>query len=167
MSAYIPYALFVSHKEAPMELRYESATAADIDLIFDLNNQLICRYEDLHAIDPEQVLAWVRRKITNHIGSYTRILWQGELAGYYRLVPHGEELELDDLYILPKFQRKGIGSTVLRHCCDTDKSIMLYVFIKNQRAIALYQRYGFDESETVDATRIIMRRAPGTRMEVL
>ena len=150
-----------------MELRYEPATAADIDLIFDLNKQLICQYEDLRAINLEQVLAWVMRKITNHIGSYTRILCQGELAGYYRLVPNGEEQELDDFYVLPEFQGKGIGSVVLRHCCDTEKTVMLYVFIKNQRAIALYQRFGFDKSETVDATRIIMRRVPGNRLEVL
>ena len=150
-----------------MELVYESAAAADIDRIFDLNNRLICQYEDLQAIDLEKVLAWVRRKITNHIGSYTRILLHGELAGYYRLVPNGVEMELDDFYIFPEFQGRGIGSAVLHHCCDIDKPIMLYVFTGNHGAIALYRRFGFDISETVDTTRVIMRRAAEIRQEVL
>ena len=84
-----------------------------------------------------------------------------------RFMVSGEEMELDDYYIFPEFQGRGIGSAVLHHCCDIDKPIMLYVFTGNHGAIALYRRFGFDISETVDTTRVIMRRAAESRQEVL
>lgn len=148
-----------------MELRYETATQADIDLIFQLSKQLIEQYEDLSAIDCSAVMQWVRRKITNHIGTYCRILRDGQLAGFYRFVPNGDQMELDDLYILPPFQGMGIGSSVLSRCCAADDPIMLYVFSENRRAIALYERFGFQVSEPVGSTRLIMRRPGRNRQE--
>ena len=150
-----------------MELSYEPATPADINPIFDLCKQLIRRYEDPNSIDPDLVLPWIHRKITAHIASYTRILYQGKIVGYYHLAPNGEEMELDDLYVFPKFQGMGIGSAVLRRCCATNQPMMLYVFTENHGAITLYRRFGFTEAETVSATRIIMRRPTDAAQEVL
>jgi len=150
-----------------MELAYEAAQAADADLIFDLSRQLIEQYEDIRAIDLERVLLWVRRKITDHIDSYTRILYRGQLAGFYRFISNGEEMELDDFYVLPPFRGMGIGSQVLGRCCQTNAPIMLYVFTDNRRAIALYRRFGFRIAEEVGTTRAIMRRPAGAQQEVL
>ena len=59
----------------------------------------------------------------------------------------------------PGFQGKGIGSTVIRRCCSSgNEPIMLYGFIKNQRAISLYSKLGFEVVETVRDSRFIMKR---------
>ena len=68
------------------------------------------------------------------------------------------EVELDDLYILDEYRERGIGGSILKKCIDmTDKNIFFYVFKKNTRAIALYERIGFEISERVGDTRYIMR----------
>ena len=142
-----------------MKLSYEPALPEDVDLIFRLNKDLIDRYENIQDIHYDEVLGWVRRKIEKHIHSYTRICADGVHAGFYRFVPNEEKMELDDLYIFPEFQGRGIGSQVIEKCCgETEKPVMLYVFIRNTRAWALYQRLGFEIREDIRNSRYIMVR---------
>lgn len=141
-----------------MELTYETASQQDVASLYQLNKALIEAYEDLTAIDFEKVLAWVHRKISENISGYTRICRDGHLVGYYRLVPCAEGLELDDFYILEPFRGQGIGSQVLRRCCESDVPLILYVFTKNTRAIRLYRRFGFHITQAVSPTRYIMCR---------
>ena len=44
--------------------------------------------------------SWMRRKIERGIVSYTRILADGQTAGWYRLVPCDGGMELEDFYLL-------------------------------------------------------------------
>lgn len=144
-----------------MVISFQPADEKDIGRIYTLSKDLIDRYEDIETIDYDKVLVWVHRKIVNHIDSYTRILSDGQHAGYYRLCPAGDMMELDDLYIFPEFQRQGIGTQVIRKCCsETNLPIMLYVFSKNTRALALYERLGFNITEAVGSSRYIMVRTP-------
>ena len=75
-----------------MELSFQSATLQDVDLIFQLNKELIDRYEKVKDISYDDVLAWVRRKIEQNIDSYTRICADGVHAGFYRFVPNEEKI---------------------------------------------------------------------------
>ena len=141
-----------------MKLKYEAATVADIEVLFGFNKALIDSYEDSSAIDYDEVLAWVRRKLEKRLYEYSRILCDGKLAGYIRVSEGGNEVELDDLYIISEYRGKGIGSAVLKGCVEkSDKPIFFYVFKKNTRAIALYERLGFVVDEKVGETRYIMR----------
>ena len=142
-----------------MELSFQSATSQDMDLIFQLNRELIDRYENVQDIPYDDVLAWVRRKIQKHIDSYTRIYAGGVHAGFYRFIAHEENMELDDLYIFPEFQGRGIGSRVIEKCCkETNRPVMLYVFSRNILAWKLYQRLGFEIREKIQDSRYIMVR---------
>lgn len=143
-----------------MIITYETAQNCDIDIIYRLCNQLIDKYEDLERIDYDRVLAWVRRKIESSIGEYTAIFADGKKAGYYHFYKNEDNLyELDDLYIFPEYQSRGIGTSVFEKCCSSvDGSVMLYVFIKNKRAVALYKRLGFEIVKTVGGSRYIMKK---------
>ena len=150
-----------------MELTYQTADESDIDRIFRQSRTLIEQYEDLASIDVPKVYAWVRGKISANIVQYRRILFRGQLAGYYRLAPAGNQLELDDFYVLPAFRGRGIGSEVLRCCCAAGEPLMLYVFRRNTRAIALYRRFGFEITDAVGQTRYMMRRPADASQEDL
>ena len=140
-----------------MELSYRIAVRQDAERIFQLNKELIDRYENVQDIPYEEVLNWIQRKVEKNICSYTRIYVDGIHAGFYRFVPNGGQMELDDLYIFPEFQGRGIGSSVIEKCCDeTDLPVMLYVFARNTDARKLYQRLGFEIRETVHNSRYIM-----------
>ena len=142
-----------------MNLSFTPALPEDVDAIFRLNKELIDRYESIRDIPYDDVLNWVRHKIETAIHSYTRVYADGIHAGFYRFIPAGDRMELDDLYIFPEFQRRGIGTRIIETCCnETEKPVMLYVFVRNIDAWKLYQRLGFEIYETVKNTRYIMVR---------
>ena len=139
-------------------ITYGSAGPLDIQTIYDLNIMLIDQYEDLESIDYEKVSKWIKNKINSHINEYTCIYFRGVKVGYYRLVLGEDETEMDDFYVFPEYQCKGIGTFVLNQCITNSMNpVFLYVFRRNTRAIRLYQRMGFVTIETVGNTRLIMR----------
>lgn len=140
-----------------MELSYSPAAHSDTGAIYDLCKALIDEYEDIFSIDYPRVLSWIRRKIEENITQYRRIMADGTHAGYFHFCPAEDGWELDDLYVFPEFQNRGIGTAVIRDCCAKGP-VMLYVFKKNTGALALYRRLGFREVETAGKTRLILRK---------
>ena len=141
-----------------MNLTYRKATAQDIDRIFELSKKLIEDYEQPGSIDLPRVLQWVRCKIENAIEEYTVVYANGQKAGYYHFFRNEDgQLELDDLYIFPSFQNRGIGTAIIQKClASVNERVILYVFIKNTRAISLYRKLGFEVAKTVHSSRYIM-----------
>ena len=140
-----------------MNLTFFPADQTDAGAIFALCRGLIDQYEDISSIDYTRVLDWVRRKIGENITEYRRILADGIHVGYFRLCPHEDGWELDDLYIFPAFRGRGIGTAVIRDCCARGP-VTLYVFRKNTGALALYRRLGFREVGGAGKTRLILRK---------
>ena len=142
-----------------MELRFATATECDIEKIYESNKELIDAYEDVENIDYDKVLKWVYKKIETNIDEYIAVFLDGKKAGYYHFYPSEGKMELDDLYIFPEFRSKGIGSAVIQKCIEeSDSSIFLYVFAKNVRAIALYEKLGFKIVKNIKDTRYIMEK---------
>ena len=142
-----------------MNLSFQTAHQEDVETIFRFNWDLIDQYEDTQTIPYDRVLSWVRQKIEENIHTYTRIYADGLHAGFYRFIPNGDQMELDDLYIFPEFQNRGIGTQILKKCCqESDRPVMLYVFSHNIGAWKLYERMGFEIRETIKNTRYIMVR---------
>ena len=143
-----------------MNITYGRAANEDVARIYQFCKQLIDDYENIENIDYDRVLGWVQKKIEHCISEYTVIYADGKKAGYYHFYKNEDaEFEIDDLYIFPEFQNRGIGSAVIRKCCSAvDEPVMLYVFIQNQRAISLYKRLGFEVVKTVNDSRFIMKR---------
>ena len=148
--------------EGTMELVFARSGIEDGERIYQLNKQLILDYERMECIDLQKVLLWVRKKLADRIHEYITIYFDGEKAGYYHFFRNEEgEYELDDLYIYPGFQNRGIGTEVIKRCCASVKEpVMLYVFIRNQRAVSLYQKLGFEVVQTIKDSRYIMKRYP-------
>lgn len=137
-------------------LTLEKALPEDSAEIFRLNKELIDIYEDLSSIDYPRVLDWVHRNIQKNLGSFRRIIWDGQLAGFYCLTPAEGKLELDSFFVFPEYQRRGMGTQVLQKCLKSRTPIFLYVFRRNTGAIRLYERLGFRIVKEVGSTRYIM-----------
>ena len=141
------------------EITYDTAKIEDIEPIYQLCRQLILDYENLESIDCDRVLNWVHKKIERSVDEYTVVYVNGHKAGYYHFYKNEDDnFEIDDLYIFPEFQNKGIGSSVIRRCCSAVREpVMLYVFIKNHRAVSLYKKLGFEVIDTIKDSRYIMK----------
>lgn len=151
-----------------MDLIFAPAAAPDIDTIYGLSKDLIDRYENLQDIDYEKVLGWVRRKIETHISEYVCVFADGQKAGYYRFSPSDGRMEIDDLYILPAFRNRGIGTFIIEKCCrETDLPVVLYVFARNTGAFSLYRRLGFRVEQAIGTSRCILVREGPTKQEDL
>jgi ribosomal protein S18 acetylase RimI-like enzyme len=94
----------------------------------------------------EQHLAGIR---SNLAGSTTHfaIVVDGVRAGIVRIVEHDEAIALEQIEVLPQFQGKGIGTTLIESLIErastTCKAIDLSVFVSNLGARRLYERLGF------------------------
>ncbi len=67
----------------------------------------------------------------------------GVVQGFVRV--NGEEIE--KLFVEPAFQNRWIGSELLVHAIRFSEAKWLLVLEKNERAIRLYERYGFHMTE--------------------
>lgn len=77
-----------------------------------------------------------------------------EPVGYARLrvknhLAHEQAIEIARIYALEKAIGKGVGKALMQECINKAnqlqmKSIWLGVWEKNERAIAFYQRWGFE-----------------------
>ena len=141
-----------------MELLFKPASIDDIEAIYLLCKDLIDKYEDKSVIDYQKVLLWVKNKIEKRISEYQAIYYQGNRAGYVHCFINEDDIyEIDDLYIFDEFQNKTIGTTVIKQICEKcDHDVMLYVFIKNKRAVSWHRRLGFEIVKTINNTRYIM-----------
>ena len=140
-----------------MELQFAPAEECDIERIYASNKELIDAYEDVENIDYDKVLQWVLKKIKTHIFNQLRLF---NIPHHF--YPSEGKMELDDLYIFPEFRSKGIGSVIIQKCIEeSDSTIFLYVFAKNVRAIALYEKLGYKIVKNIRDTRYIMEREDG------
>lgn len=108
-----------------MDLQYVSAEESDIPVIFAQAKNLIDTYEDVEAIDYDKVLGWVERKIAACISEYRCVIADGERCAWYRLCDDGE---LDDLYVLPAFQCRGIGTQIMEKCICQSENLCGYMY---------------------------------------
>ena len=144
-----------------MQISYGPARMEDAPVIFSFAMELIETYETDPELDLKMAIDWTKRKIEKRIGEHTRVVCEGKTAGFFRFVPEGDRMELDDLYVLPEYRGRGIGTGVLRRCAAAGLPVYFYVFKDNARAIALYEREGFRKVKDVSATRCIMTNMGG------
>lgn len=145
-----------------MKLTYVPATKNDIESLIQFNKELIDTYEDKTLIDYTKVLEWVHHKIENHIHDYSRVIKEDQIVGYVHFYEFEDKMELDDLYIFPAFRNQGIGTEVIKKCLsETNRDVMLYVFNKNVRAYALYQKLGFQLTKKMPTRSILVFHQKG------
>ena len=146
-----------------MHLTFQTAQQDDLDIIYTFAQELIDLYEDKGQIDPVKIMAWIHQKIETHLQEYICVFADGKKAGYYHFFQHDDHrMELDDLYVFPSYRGRGIGTAVIQKCCaETSQPVLLYVFLKNTRALALYQKLGFQiqcQTSQVSNTRLILQK---------
>ena len=79
---------------------------------------------------------------------HTRIIeLDGTSVGFFMVLERAEDLELHTICIAPQYQRRGLGTRVIRQIIadadDQRRSVQLSVLKANTEARSLYERLGF------------------------
>ena len=96
---------------------------------------------------------------------YQLILIDGEPAGRFWVGEDDEEIRLLDIALLPQFQKRGVGTILLRELMKeadgAGKRLRHMVFVLNDNAHRFYERLGFVVIEDVGAYKHMEYRNQG------
>ena len=128
------------------ELSFRKAYASDSEFVFTVKKAAFREYV-------EQVWGWddnYQRELHNRrfAAQDLRIIqFRGKDIGFLATSSTPNTLKVNQIFILPEYQSKGIGSACLTRIIDdanlVQKSVTLQVLKVNPRGVAFYQRLGF------------------------
>ncbi len=149
--------------------------ATEDDVEFVASVQLLANEERLSAYDDwdakqfkEYWRAQTLREIAGEIEDSTTyvIEFNGTSAGRLRIVRPGGEIFIGGIQILPKYQRAGLGSRVVRSVIDEARGqtlpLTLEVEKDNPGAKRLYARLGFNVVAELEYQERMELRVAGT-----
>ncbi len=126
-------------------IQLRPATSADYDFLYDLHRAALKTYvEQIWGWDEE----WQRQHFKEHFAPAKRqiIRREGVDVGAFFVEERADSLFLAYIAILPEYQRRGIGTTLIRELLDEaarkDIPVTLHV-LKSNPARSLYERLGF------------------------
>lgn len=129
-------------------------TEADLTAIVDIYNQSIPNRQataDTEPISVDSRRSWYRDRATYHPLWVAQVELQ--IVGWLGFQPfygrpayrHTAEISI---YVSTAYQRRGIGSSLLKYALDRCreleiKTLLAFVFAHNQPSLKLFTRYGF------------------------
>lgn len=161
--------------ERPLEeepdVRLRPVEAADEDFLLSVYASSRADEMALVPWDEEQKLAFLRSQFRAQHAQYQErfpnaeydiILYRGSPAGRLWIGRTPEQIRLLDIAILPEFQNRGIGATLLKRLlAESEQSglpLRHMVFKLNTAALRFYQRFGFKQIDDVGAYLHMERR---------
>jgi len=92
-------------------------------------------------------------------GGISIVVVDGQPVGVVQLFDSKDVVEIGEIQVLPKHQNRGIGTSIVSDVIESakknSKCASLYLGLKNQGALRLYKRLGFEETARSD-THIFM-----------
>jgi ribosomal protein S18 acetylase RimI-like enzyme len=147
-----------------MSIQFRSATKEDYDFLYNLTVATMKEYvAAIWGWDENWQQSYFRQIFPNK--SWQVIVIDSVDVGAYVVEERPEEIYLANLYILPNFQKRGIGTKVVRciqkRANELGVPVALDVLRSNPDARRLYERLGF-QTVTQTAERFIMRLDPSS-----
>ena len=144
------------------ELNIHKACAVDSEFVFAIKKKAFREYV-------EQVSGWDDSYQRNlHNTRYAKhdfhiIRFRGIDVGFFATSNTFEAVKIHQLFILPEYQGRGIGSAcmtrIVKDANLAQKPVMLQVLKINTRAIAFYQSFGFAIADE-DSSHVQMEKLP-------
>ena len=148
-----------------MNLGYRACTLEDEAFLYELHRSTMRVYVEETWGEWDE--AWQRETFQRRFSPDGVLILQldGEDIGTVWVQERTEELFLSRIEILPAYQRRGIGSQVIRALIEKasaqGKAVALKVLKSNRPARSLYQRLGFGVTGETDTHYVMATLAPG------
>ena len=144
------------------ELSLRKAQASDSEFVFAVKEAAYREYvEEVWGWDDKYQRERHNREFASQ--DFRIIRFCGIDVGFLATSCTSDTLKVNQIYILPEYQGRGIGSACLTRIIDDasleQKSVALKVLKVNTRGISLYQRLGFT-SVGEDSIYFQMKKSP-------
>ena len=128
------------------ELNIRKADANDTEFVFAVKEAAYREYvEQVWGWDDNYQRERHNKEFTLH--DFRIIQFCGTDVGFFITSSTSDTLKVNQIYILPEYQGRGIGSACMTRIIDNanleQKSVVLQVLKVNTRGITLYKRLGF------------------------
>lgn len=131
---------------------YESATLARIACFWDFHDGLVGVHEDDYIDSARQdLMHWTQENHRLYI-----ILADGQDVGFLHLTQPGPiVMELSDIFVDAEYRGRGVATAAIAQAEIHARAIpgieamVLQVVARNERALKMYRRIGFDTISTV------------------
>lgn len=144
-----------------MEIRLRPITEADYDFLWRLHNAALKRYvEETWGWDEEWQASDFCEKFDPNAGSIINV--DSVDAGFWWVAERDDEIVLVSIRLLPEFQRRGIGTRLIRSLTEnSDRPVRLKV-LKVNPARQLYERLGFSITRDLDTHYEMTTKRPSS-----
>ena len=144
------------------ELCIRKARLIDSEFVFATKKETFREYaERVWGWDASRQRELHNTRFTKH--DFRIIRFRGIDVGFFATSNTSEALKLHQLFILPEYQGRGIGSAcmtrIVKDANLAQKPVMLQVLKINTRAITFYQRLGFVVADE-DSSHVQMEKLP-------
>ena len=111
----------------------------------------ILDYADtLSEEEKKRIINYVNENIPKQIENYQMISIDDKVIGCLLITNNEDGTLLDELYIHPEFQNRGIGTNIIKDLMRREYNIYLWVYKNNVKAFNLYQKLGFNIIEETE-----------------
>lgn len=129
------------------------AKESNVALIIKYKLETIFEYANANADEDERlkIVNYVNNKVIGDFNDYKLIVVDSNIVGCLLVNKYEDGYLLDEIYLEDSYRGLGIGSAIIRNILMDKKTIYLWVYKDNMRAISLYKKFKFsiiDETET-------------------
>ena len=135
-----------------MEYKLLKSTSNDINRLIEYKKRTIYEYaKDLFDEEINKINRYIASEVPKLIDVYCNIMVDNKIIGCLLLTNKDDGKLLDEIYLEKVYRNKGIGTEIIRDILSNNDIVYLWVYKKNDKAISLYRKLGFNVIEETES----------------
>ena len=135
-----------------MEYKLLKSTSNDINRLIEYKKRTIYEYaKDLSDEEINKINRYIASEVPKLIDVYCNIMVDNKIIGCLVLTNKDDGKLLDEIYLEKVYRNKGIGTEIIRDILSNNDIVYLWVYKKNDKAISLYRKLGFNVIEETES----------------
>lgn len=135
-----------------MEYKLLKSTSNDINRLIEYKKRTIYEYaKDLSDEEINKINKYIASEVPKLIDVYCNIMVDNKIIGCLLLTNKDDGKLLDEIYLEKVYRNKGIGTEIIRDILSNNDIVYLWVYKKNDKAISLYRKLGFNVIEETES----------------
>ena len=135
-----------------MEYKLLKSSSNDINRLIEYKKRTIYEYaKDLSDKEINKINRYIASEVPKLINVYCNIMVDNKIIGCLLLTNKDDGKLLDEIYLEKVYRNKGIGTEIIRDILSNNDIVYLWVYKKNDKAISLYRKLGFNVIEETES----------------